>query len=193
MGNSIKFENFTFDEAIAFRNRHENMPGKDSVGFFDEYEGCGQFFWFSNENELKHFLLNGWYSCSTTERDDTYYDNVLLLRVILEMSASVDSIWEELPKDLLTDMEILWSGNIQELLTDEGGFAFGIREIFKDILIDNEIEWGDELNTKDADLQSRKLENDLDLPLVNNKIIANPDDSELLQALYEFVKDFCYG
>lgn len=123
MGNSIKFENFTFDEAIAFRNRNENMPKKNSVGFFDACDGCGQFFWFNNENELKHFLLNGWYSCSTEERDDNYYDDVLLLRVFLEMTSSVSSIWKEFPKDLSTDMEILWSGKIQQLLTDEGDFG----------------------------------------------------------------------
>jgi len=152
-------------------------PGKDCLGFFDECDGAGQFYWFVSEIELKYALLNGWYARQTEERDADYYDGAALLGVILELSEGIDKLWIELPGKLDTECQILWSGKILQLLTDENELAEYFRKDFKDFLMRTQ--------TEDYD--------DYDPLLLHNNAGHGTPSPELLELLFEFLEDYCWG
>jgi len=190
---NIEFLNNDFKTGNALMNENNMKPGKDCLGFFDECDGAGQFYWFKNEHDLKSGLLNGWYARQTEERDEDYYDGAALLRILLEMNEHVDSLWLEISGKLNIDSQLLWTGRIQQLLTDENDFAKSLREDFEDFLIRKEAGL---YNSKDHDSWQRRLEalsNDLDPQLPHNQVGFGIPSQEMLEYLAEYLEDYCWG
>lgn len=143
MNENIEFLNNDFDEANAYLNDHSIDPDENSLGFFDSFDGAGQFYWFNNEADLKLALLNGWYARNTEEREADYYDGLALLRVYLEISFNIDTLCQQIPENLCTDNQIIWSGHLLNLVTDQDDFATSFREEFRDFIEQKKIKLTD--------------------------------------------------
>lgn len=178
MDTQLEFLNYDFDTANAFLNENNKKPNKDSIGFFDATDGAGQFYWFDNEYDLKNGLLNGWYPRDTEERDGEYYDGVIMLKLCFEMNEDIGNLWQEVSAKLNTEQQLLWSGHIQQLLTDENDFAVDFRCDFKDFLIHKQPPTSCDEN---------------DPSLLQNKISQVPTSPEVLEKLFEYLEDYCWG
>jgi hypothetical protein len=193
MSTQIEFLNYDYTAANAFLNDNNKHPHKESLGFFDESDGAGQFYWFDNEQDLKNALLNGWYARDTEERDADYYDSAMLLKVYLELNKGVEKIWKELPAKLNTEQQLLWSGNIYQLLTDENDFAVSFREEFKDFLISKQFGTYENLGPEEWNERYGRVSSDKNPDLLQNKINTVPLSPELLEVLFEYLSDYCWG
>jgi len=178
MDTQLEFLNNDFNTGNYFLNDNNKKPHKDSLGFFVEVDGAGQFYWFDNEFDLKNALLNGWYARDTEERDGDFYDGVILLQLCIEMTEDIGSIWQEVSAKLNTEQQLLWSGNILQLLTDENDFAVDFRCDFKDFLIRE---------------QPPSSSDENDPSLLQNKISQVPPSFEVLEKLFEYLEDYCWG
>jgi len=169
MSNPIEFRDYDFDDANNLLNESSiKPPTMDCVGYFEGDTG-GQFYWFNDEEDLRFWLLNGWYGRSTEERDTGYYDGVQLLKNYLESGVMTDQIWSKMPKTIWSEYEILWSGHVTQLLTEDNIFAEGFREEFRQFLI------------KEAP------------SIPHNKIGIDPPDTEILDVLVKFVTGYLRG
>ena len=137
MSNPIEFKDYDFDNANNFLNQSSiEHPNKDCIGYF-EASTAGQFYWFDNEEDLKFWLLNGWYGRSTEERDKDYYDGAQILKNFLESDVKADKIWLQMPDGVYSEYEVRWSGHISQLLTEDCIFAEGLRQEFMQYMIKN--------------------------------------------------------
>ncbi len=172
MGNPIEFKDYEYDDANNLLTENSlEPPTKDCIGYFEADRG-GQFYWFKNEEDLRFWLLNGWYGRSTEERDKDYYNGVKILKDFLESDIKADKMWSQMPDNVFSESEVLWSGYIRQLLTVDCDFAERIREEFKTYMIRN-------ANSLPPSVRWFKMGNDPPIP-------------EILDLLVKFVTGYCW-
>jgi hypothetical protein len=113
-------------------------PDKYSVGCFLQGYSASSFCWFASADELKDWILNAFYCATTEERDSRFFEDLIKLKDFLEKDIPAEQIWMRIPAGLQymegSDDEIIWTGTITSLLTQDNEFSERIREDFSTYL-----------------------------------------------------------